>query len=59
MNKLLDIKDIKDIQENILVEEDIYHILTYHKQISFGIHDDIHSKISFHIHITYPLSYSY
>ncbi len=38
------------------VEEDI---LTYHKQISFDIRDDIHSKISFHIHNTYPLTYSY
>ena len=37
------------------VEEDI---LTYHKQISCDIHDDIHSKISFHVHKTYPLTYS-
>ncbi len=38
------------------VEEDI---LTYYKKISFDIHDDIHSKLSFHIHDTYPLTYSY
>jgi hypothetical protein len=61
---------IKDIYEEIAghkgykrmytkiscVEEDI---LTYHKQISFDIHDYIHSKVSFHTHNTYPSTYSY
>ncbi len=63
----MNIKDIKGYTREYLawkkistrtscVEEDI---LTYHKQISFDIHDDIHTKISFHIHNTYPLTYSY
>ncbi len=37
------------------MEEDI---LTYHKKISCDIHDVNLSKISFHIHKTYPLTYS-
>ncbi len=37
------------------VEEDI---LTYHKKIYCDIHDVILSKISYHIHKTYPWTYS-
>jgi hypothetical protein len=49
MNKLLDIKDIKGHAREYLEWKKIsLHI----KKISFDIHDDIHSKISFHIHNT-------
>ena len=57
MKKLLDIKDIKGYTRKYLASKKIsLHII---KKISFDIHDDIHSKISFHIHNTYPLTYSY